>query len=724
MDYSKMKKSQLIEEIEALQEKVVELERAETDRKRAEEALRESEEKYRALVENSPNLVAIYQEGSLKYVNKAMCERLGWTFEEMTSASFSPIEKIIPQRLQSQIRENIAKRLRGENIPPYEISIKARDGSEIPVIVKAQAILYRGKLADEVIHTDITERKRAEEALRESQQLLERTFASLLDAVFIIDADTVEIMDCNPAASEIFGYSSQEMLGRTTAFLHIDQAALEEFRQHLYPAVEEKGFLFLPEFRMKRKDGTVFPTEHSVMPLEDEQGKRIGWVSVIRDITDRKRAEDALRHSLEETARGQRTLLALSQAAQAVQRAHTPDEVYRTVGDEVARLGYHAAVFTVTDDREHLSITYMTFQPALLRTLEKLTGLSVQTFRLPLAQTIVFKRVLTEGGSSFDEPAADFMAGGLPEPVRPLAGRIASMLGLEQCITAPLTVGDETYGLLHVTGRGLTEADVPAMTAFANQAAIAIENARLYEQVQAAREQLRDLAGYLQNAREEERTQIAREIHDEFGQALSALNMDLSWLSKRLPADQPYLAEKASAMSDLIDSTIQTVRRVATELRPGLLDELGLAATIEWQAQEFAERTGIDCDLYLSDEEIVLDRDLATAIFRIFQETLTNVARHAQATQVRVELEDRPDELVLIVRDNGKGITESQVSHPRSLGLMGMRERARSWGGEVAFQGVAGQGTTVTVRVPNVEFGMRNSESSQPNVECGIRNAE
>ena len=238
------------------------------------------------------------------------------------------------------------------------------------------------------------------------------------------------------------------------------------------------------------------------------------------------------------------------------------------------------------------------------------------------------------------------------------------------------------------------------LTAFANHAAIAIENARLFEQVQAAREQLRDLTSYLQAAREEERTQIAREIHDEFGQALSVLNMDLSWLSKRLPADQPHLAEKTSAMSDLIDSTIQAVRRVATELRPGLLDDLGLAATIEWQAEEFAERTGIDCDLYLSDEEIVLERDLATAIFRIFQETLTNVARHAEATEVHVELEDRPDELVLIVRDNGKGIAESQVSHPRSLGLMGMRERAHSWGGEVAFHGVPGQGTTVTVRMP------------------------
>ncbi|MBM4465408.1 MAG: PAS domain S-box protein [Chloroflexi bacterium] len=144
-----------------------------------------------------------------------------------------------------------------------------------------------------------TDRKRVEEALRESHQLLEKTFASLRDAVFIIDADTTEILDCNPAASEVFGYNRQEMLGRTTAFLHVDEAWLAEFRRHLYSAVEEKGFLFLPEFRMKRKDGTVFPTEHSVMPLEDEAGKRIGWVSVVHDITERKRAEEALRESEE-----------------------------------------------------------------------------------------------------------------------------------------------------------------------------------------------------------------------------------------------------------------------------------------------------------------------------------------------------------------------------------------------------------------------------------------
>jgi len=357
-------------------------------------------------------------------------------------------------------------------------------------------------------------------------------------------------------------------------------------------------------------------------------------------------------------------------------------------------------VFTLTDDREHLALRHLTFEPALVRRVGKLTGLSAQDFRFPLLPGGFFQRVITEGEAIFGESSLELMAEALPQPLHPLVGRLTAMLGTEQGIVTPLQVGDETHGVLAVTGAGLTEADVPAVTAFANQAAIAIENARLLEQVQAAREQLRDLAGYLQDAREEERAEIAREIHDEFGQALSALNMDLSWLSKRLPADQPHLAEKTSAMSDLIDSAIQTVRRVATELRPGLLDDLGLAAAMEWQAEEFAERTGIGCDLYLGDEEIVLDRDLATAIFRIFQETLTNVARHAQATEVRVELEDKPGELVLIIRDNGKGITESQVSHPRSLGLMGMRERARSWGGEVAFQGVPGQGTTVTVRIP------------------------
>lgn len=135
---------------------------------------------------------------------------------------------------------------------------------------------------------------RAEEALRKSKQLLEKTFASLHDAVFIIDAQTSKIIDCNPSAAKIFGYSREEMLGQTTNFLYVNEKKLKEFNDYLYPAIEEKGFLSLPEFSMKRKDWTVFPAEHIVMPLEDEQGNRIGWVSVVRDITERKKMEEEL----------------------------------------------------------------------------------------------------------------------------------------------------------------------------------------------------------------------------------------------------------------------------------------------------------------------------------------------------------------------------------------------------------------------------------------------
>jgi PAS domain S-box-containing protein len=150
------------------------------------------------------------------------------------------------------------------------------------------------------------ERKRAEEALRQSKQLLERALNSLRDAVFIIDANTVEIVDCNRAATEIFSYTRQQMVGRPTEMLHVDEGSLQDFRRHLYAAIEEKGFLDHLQFRMKRKDGTVFPSEHSVVPLEDDRGNRTGWVSVVRDITDRKRAEEERRRLQEQLAHAQK----------------------------------------------------------------------------------------------------------------------------------------------------------------------------------------------------------------------------------------------------------------------------------------------------------------------------------------------------------------------------------------------------------------------------------
>jgi len=226
------------------------------------------------------------------------------------------------------------------------------------------------------------------------------------------------------------------------------------------------------------------------------------------------------------------------------------------------------------------------------------------------------------------------------------------------------------------------------------------ERLRAHEELRTSQMELRNLSLYLQTAREEERTRIAREIHDELGQALTALKMDVSWLKKRLGPEQDPLEAKTVTMAQVIDATMQTIQRLSGELRPGILDDIGLAAAIEWQAGEFEKRTGILCRLQVSPEEITLDRDRSTAVFRIFQEALTNVARHAEATEVTASLQAREGAVDLKVADNGKGITERELASPRSFGLLGIRERVLFLGGEVAIAGTPGQGTTVRVEIP------------------------
>ncbi len=220
------------------------------------------------------------------------------------------------------------------------------------------------------------------------------------------------------------------------------------------------------------------------------------------------------------------------------------------------------------------------------------------------------------------------------------------------------------------------------------------------DKLRRSRDQLRALTTYLQYVREEERTRIAREVHDELGQALTGLKLDMSWLATRLPKISPALADKARTMTTHIDETIQTVRRIATELRPGILDSLGLVPAIEWQANEFQTRTGIPCEIRSTVAETEWDQAFTTVFFRIFQETLTNIIRHAKATRVAVRLAEESGHLLLIVKDNGRGISEEEIAGTRSLGLLGMRERAMLIGGDVSLHGKPGKGTTVTLRVP------------------------
>lgn len=220
------------------------------------------------------------------------------------------------------------------------------------------------------------------------------------------------------------------------------------------------------------------------------------------------------------------------------------------------------------------------------------------------------------------------------------------------------------------------------------------------EELQQSRRQLRELASYLESAREKERTRIAREIHDELGQALTALKMELHWCFERLPKDDVELVERAKQLVKLIDDNVHLVQRISSELRPGMLDLLGLSAAIEWQTAQLRERTGTRWEFVSIPEEIVLDETSSIAIFRIFQEACTNIVRHARATQVEIVLKETPQEVELKVTDNGKGITDREISNPRSFGLMGIRERALSLGGTVQISGAENEGAMVRVRIP------------------------
>ena len=215
-----------------------------------------------------------------------------------------------------------------------------------------------------------------------------------------------------------------------------------------------------------------------------------------------------------------------------------------------------------------------------------------------------------------------------------------------------------------------------------------------------SREQLRALAAHLESVREEERSAIAKEVHDELGQGMTGLKFDLAWVASRLPEASPALREMVTEMLTRLDTMIRVVRQLSEELRPSLLDVLGLVEAIEWQAREFRARTGLECAVAAKEGIPPLPGAQATALFRICQEALTNVARHAQASRVTIRVEEDADQLILAIEDNGKGITDQEIVKGSSLGLLRIRERALLLGGELTILGRPGSGTRVTVRVP------------------------
>jgi PAS domain S-box-containing protein len=591
-------------------------------------------------------------------------------------------------------------------------------------------------VVNEKLRREIVERKQAEEALKESESRLAGILSSMLDLVFAFDSDGKFTFHHSPHVGDLY-VPPQEFIGKKHWEImppHLNEPFAEAFEKN------RKGEAAQVEYWLEI-GGRVRWFCAKLSP-EFLEGEFTGSVSVVREITGHKRVEEALRkahqeverrvekrtaelamaneelkHEIEQRRqmegellrsregmlRSHHLLLALSRAAQAVQRARTSEEVYRTIGDVVTGLGYHAMILALTDDREHLTLSHTTFEPAQLRRVEELSGLSVLDFRFPLAPNEFSQRAITEGESAFCERTVGLLARSVPQLGSPLIERLVAMLGVERSIYAPLRISGETCGLFCVASTGLTEEDVPAVTAFANQAAIAIENARLLEQVGASHERLRRLTHQIVSAQEEERRRLSRALHDEAGQALTALRISLELIEEDLPVEFGLLRQRIGDAAALTDVTMEQIRLLAQALRPPALDAVGLNPTLEGFCRDFSERTQLSIN-YLGLELPMLPEAVNTCLYRFLQEALTNVAKHACADRVCVALRCDAEMVCLSVEDDGRGFDkEARLSvsgWPMGIGLLGMQERLESLGGRLEIQSQPDQGTYLVAHLP------------------------
>jgi PAS domain S-box-containing protein len=486
-------------------------------------------------------------------------------------------------------------------------------------------------------------RHRTEAHLRTIEHWFSAAIRSISDAVITTDAAGA-VTFLNPVAETLTGWKQNSAAGKPLAkVFRVAGESTHQSIDHLLPDLRRGGpWPALPkQMLLASAGGAALPIEANAAPIRDERDGIIGVVLTFRDITARKHSEEALRDSEE--------------------RFHTfmnNSPVVAFIKDETGRYLFGNRAWAVQFGQGPEALLGKT-------DFDLWPEETARQFRHSDAAALQSDGPVefTESGAHPDGSPWHWMV--FKFLVRDAAGR--RLVG----------------GLaLDITERKHAE-----------------------EALKESRQQLRSLAAHLQSVREEERTRIAREVHDELGQLLTGFKMDLAWLDKRLaglpehPVRAP-LIDKVKTMSGLIDDMVRSVRKIAAELRPGVLDDLGLVAAMEWQAREFQARTGIECQYTSAVDAAPVNSDICTNVFRIFQETLTNVARHAGASRVTAHLSGGNGQLVLEVRDNGRGVTEAEKLNSHSFGLLGMRERAMMFGGGFQITGAPGQGTTVRVTVP------------------------
>ncbi len=578
------------------------------------------------IFDRSPVMISCFDPaGRLIFANREWERVMGWTLEEARQTH--TLAEAYPD---PEGRRRATEMLPEEQPGWANHRARTRDGKIIEISWTRSALSDGSQL---VLGLDLSESRRAEQSVRESETRFRAIFEGALDAILIIDEDGCFI-DANPAACALLGRDHEAILRLRVSEITVGGYDFDDALQQLLRRGTLEG-----EWAFLRSDGSPLKVEFAAR-AHFVPGQHLG---VLRDITERKRLETALKTSEVYLNEGQRL-------------SHTGSWAWNVGTGELFWSAETCRIFGLDSPRT---------SPSHELFLGRLHPEDAARVNAEIAQAV-------REGTDFESRYRIVGPGGaqrhlhsLGHPTFDEAGTVREFVGV---------VSD-------VTDQRVAE-----------------------ERLRRSHDEIRALAGWLRLAREEEGRRIARNVHDEVGQALTALHMDTAFLERRL-AQLPgsateTLLEKVASMSALISTTLESVQRIATELRPGVLDELGLEAAVEWYARDFQKRAGIACRMSATVEAERLSPDRSTAAFRILQEALTNVSRHSGAASVDVRLRCDAGGLRLEVRDDGRGIAAEKLDDSRSLGLVGMRERARALGGEVAVWSAPGKGTRVQLSFP------------------------
>jgi len=532
--------------------------------------------------------------------------------------------------------------------------------------------------ANEALQAEIVERKRTEEALKASEE----RYRSLFDGVPVGLYQTTpegQFLSANFALARALGYPDREsLLEVNVTDLYVNPQVRKQWQ-----ALMERGEVVRDfEMQLCRCNGTVIWARSTAQAVRGADGRTLHYEGSLQDITERRRAEESL-------ARRAAQLLLINEIGRRVAAELELDEVLdRATGLVQQSFDYHhVALFIVDRQREEV----------VLRAAAGYHAARVpESYRLDLAEGVVGWTVRHGTTRLVNDVSTDpYYAGGI-------SGDAATQA--ELCV--PIKVGRETIGVLDVQSpqrNAFDESDVMVMETLADQIAVAIESARLFEQVRAGNKRLRQLTQQLVSAQEEERRRLSRELHDEAGQALTALKIGLELIQADLPVGTGSLRQRMGEAVALTDATMEQIRLLAQDLRPPALDTVGLNPTLEGFCQDFSQRTNLVID-YAGAQLAGLPEAINIGLYRCLQEALTNVAKHADANQVQVVLSYDGEMVRLSVEDDGQGFgIQDEVSvlgQPAGIGLLGIRERLELLDGGLEIASQPGQGTCLVAHIP------------------------